>query len=99
MLEPPEDNALVKEHLDRLIEVANRVGDRDLETALMNLQTAVLYDPAQILNPLTALITMIDGIPEGPGPKPGGRLVGLPPAHGVPHQQGQRDPLTEPELD
>ncbi|MET9834844.1 hypothetical protein ABZ078_37450 [Streptomyces sp. NPDC006385] len=98
-LAPPEDNALIRDHLDRLIEVANRVGDRDLETALMNLQTAVIYDPAEILNPLTALITMVDGIPDSPGPKRSGHPVGLPPAHGVPHQPGQRDPMPEPELD
>ncbi|AQS68754.1 hypothetical protein [Streptomyces pactum] len=98
-LEPPGDIGLVKDHLDRLIEVANRVGDQDLETALMNLQTAVIYDPAEILNPLTALITMVDGVPDAPGPKPVARPARLPPARGFPHQHGQRDPLAEPELD
>ncbi|MEU9350000.1 hypothetical protein AB0D65_03020 [Streptomyces griseoloalbus] len=99
VLEPPEDTALIRDHLDRLIEVANRVGDRDLETALMNLQTAVIYGPAEILNPLTALITMVDGMPDNPGPQPRGRPMRLPPAHGVPHQHGRRDPMPEPELD
>lgn len=69
-LERPDDTDRVARHLERLIATASRVGDGDLETALMNLESAVLYRPERLLNSLTALITLLDGLPDLPGPDP-----------------------------
>ncbi|MGW5849347.1 hypothetical protein ACWFQ8_15580 [Streptomyces sp. NPDC055254] len=99
-LKRPDDTERVEYHLKRLIENASRVGDGELETALMNLESAVLYRPDRILNALTALITLVDGVPDlpgpdtpdtgyGPSPGPGLRAPGS--AGRVPPQVGERE--------
>ncbi|MEU5975237.1 hypothetical protein [Streptomyces sp. NPDC047315] len=98
VLEPRGDTALIKEHLGSLIDTANRVGDRALETALMNLQTAVLYDPGRVVDPLTELMMLVGGESDAPTPRPGVRPGGLPPGREIPHQPDPRHPMTEPEL-
>ncbi|MET9635644.1 hypothetical protein ABZY83_04355 [Streptomyces virginiae] len=90
-LEPVQDTEHVEQRLKRHIENANRVGDIELESALMNLESAVLYQPERILNSLTALIALVDGLSEVPGPEPDTGIPGPMLSSGVPTQLANRD--------
>ncbi|MDQ8707250.1 hypothetical protein RCO28_32995 [Streptomyces sp. LHD-70] len=95
-LEPLQDIERVEQHLKRLIESANRVGDSELESALMNLESAVLYLPERIPNSLTALITLLEGLPEVPGPEPDADVPGPMLSGRVPPQIAGREPADGP---
>ncbi|MER5996562.1 MULTISPECIES: hypothetical protein [Streptomyces] len=90
-LDRPQDTERIERHLQRLIEAANRVGDTDLETALMNVESAVLYRPAHIVNALSALIALVEGVTDLPGPTPGTSLGRADPPGNVPRQLGRPD--------
>ncbi|MFK0255561.1 hypothetical protein [Streptomyces sp. NPDC090445] len=90
-LEPLQDTERIERHLRRLIENASRVGDGELESALMNLESAVLYQPERILNSLTALISLVDGISGVPGPEPDAGIPGPMLSGGVPLQLDRRN--------
>ncbi|MBB5792094.1 hypothetical protein ACIP4U_40565 [Streptomyces caelestis] len=93
-LGPLQDTERVEHHLKRLIENANRVGDSELESALMNLESAVLYLPERILNSLTALIALVDGLSEVPGPEPDAGVPGPMLSGSVPPQLASWDPAS-----
>ncbi len=95
-LDRPQDTERIERHLQRLIEGANRVGDTELETALMNVESAVLYRPAHIVNSLSALIAIVEDVGDLPGPTPGNTSGIVDPPGSFPRQLGRPDSAPVP---